>query len=163
MSADVRASVRAASPIARVRAGAAAALAALPTTLGVALASDVSPGVALVASIVGGFVVGKALETGEVPEDLHALRCWSVGAKELLADSNGFEQLDALTRATSVRQLEHVMSDPVVRETVAQGELTVSAWLYDVERARCSRAARTRGGTRCWAAMQPTRAQAWWR
>jgi carbonic anhydrase len=76
----------------------------------------------------------KALKTGEVPEDLHALRCWSVGARTLLPDPKGFEDVDALTRATSVQQLAHVMSYPVVRDTVAQGQLTVSAWFYDVER-----------------------------
>jgi carbonic anhydrase len=77
----------------------------------------------------------KALKSSEVPDDLHALQCWSRTARELVPDVHGFDDVDALTRATSIKQVEHVMSYPVVRDTVARGELTVSAWFYDVERA----------------------------
>lgn len=75
----------------------------------------------------------KALKTGEVPSDLHALRCWSTTARPLIADPTAHAELDALTRATSRLQVAHVESYPVVRDAMARGELTVTAWFYDVE------------------------------
>jgi len=77
----------------------------------------------------------KALKGGEIPDDLHALQCWARTATQLVPDVHDFAELEDLTRATSVKQLEHVLSYPVVRDTVARGELSVAAWFYDVERA----------------------------
>ncbi len=77
----------------------------------------------------------KALKGGEIPSDLVALGRWSRTAREIVPDLSAFESVDAATRATTVRQVENVLSYPAVAEKAARGELTVTAWFYDVERA----------------------------
>ncbi|MBN8616218.1 MAG: bifunctional SulP family inorganic anion transporter/carbonic anhydrase [Deltaproteobacteria bacterium] len=77
----------------------------------------------------------KALKGGEVPADMVALANWSRTAREIVPDLSAFEGLDEATRATTRAQVENVMSYPVVAEKAAKGELTVTAWFYDVERA----------------------------
>lgn len=77
----------------------------------------------------------KALKGGEVPEGLAALGHWAHTAAEIVPDLHAFETVDDATRATTVRQVENVLSYPVIASRVAKGELTVQAWFYDIERA----------------------------
>ncbi len=76
----------------------------------------------------------KALKSGEIPDDLHALGCWATSAREIVPSLSGFATVDDATRATTVRQIENVKSYPVIAETIARGEMTVAAWFYDIER-----------------------------
>jgi carbonic anhydrase len=77
----------------------------------------------------------SALKKGGLPEELGALQQWALGAKHLIVDPAGHDSVDDLTRATSVKQLEHFQSYPVVQKALARGDLTLSAWFYDVESA----------------------------
>jgi carbonic anhydrase len=76
-----------------------------------------------------------ALREGNLPPDLLALAQWAKGASEIAGDLRAAPTLDDATRACSVRQLEHLRSYPVVRDALAKGELKLSAWFYDVDKA----------------------------
>jgi carbonic anhydrase len=76
-----------------------------------------------------------ALKKGGLPDELRALQHWAVGARALIVDPDAHLSVDDLTRATSVKQLDHFRSYPVVKRALENGELTLSAWFYDVDRA----------------------------
>lgn len=76
-----------------------------------------------------------ALKKGGLPDELGALKQWAVGAKELIVDPHAHVSVDDLAKATSVKQLSHFESYPVVQRALENGELTLSAWFYDVESA----------------------------
>ncbi len=76
-----------------------------------------------------------ALKKGGLPDELGALKHWAKGARELIVDPSAHLTVDDVTRATSVKQLDHFRSYPVVQRALEAGELTLSAWFYDVERA----------------------------
>lgn len=77
----------------------------------------------------------NALKAGEVPEGLRALGHWARSAAAIVPDLHALESVDDATRATTLRQVENVLSYPVVARHVERGELAVQAWFYDVERA----------------------------
>lgn len=77
----------------------------------------------------------KALKGGGLPSDLVALGRWAKTAIEVVPDLSAFETVDDATRATSVQQVQNVLSYPSIADKAARGELTVTAWFYDVERA----------------------------
>lgn len=74
-----------------------------------------------------------ALKTGELPRDLPTLGAWGKRTAELVGDLSSFAAVDDASRATAVKQREHLLSYPVVQASVERGELQVSAWFYDVE------------------------------
>lgn len=74
-----------------------------------------------------------ALKTGKIPKDLHALSYWATSASEIAGDLRAFATVDDAAREVTVRQLENLRSYPIVREREEAGELTLSAWFYDVE------------------------------
>jgi carbonic anhydrase len=76
-----------------------------------------------------------ALKKGGIPAELRALAHWAEGAKHIAAAPVAEESVDDFAKASARRQLEHLRSYPVVQEALAQGELSVAAWFYDVERA----------------------------
>jgi carbonic anhydrase len=77
----------------------------------------------------------SALKKGSVPAELGALTHWAVGARDLIVDPASHEVVDDLTRATTLKQIEHLRSYPVVQRALEAGEITLAAWFYDVERA----------------------------
>jgi carbonic anhydrase len=76
-----------------------------------------------------------ALKKGKLPDGLGALAHWAAGAKALASDPSAHPSVDDLARATTLKQLDHLRSYPVVRDALSAGELTLAAWFYDVERA----------------------------
>ncbi len=77
----------------------------------------------------------KALKMGGLPDELGALKYWAKAAQSLVPTPDAEGSVDAFAKATVVRQLDHLRSYPTVQRAVAAGELTLSAWFYDVEHA----------------------------
>ena len=78
----------------------------------------------------------NALVTGQIPEDLHALRQWCEGSREIAGVAQDTHMVvDDAGRAAMVRQLAHFRSYPVVAEKEKAGELTLTAWFYDLDSA----------------------------
>jgi carbonic anhydrase len=75
----------------------------------------------------------SALMKGKVPAELATLGAWMQQAHGLAGELGSFEDTDEAARAITVRQLDHVRSYPLVRDTLARGDLTVHAWFYDLE------------------------------
>jgi len=100
--ADVRAASTFASVADDARSGASVALAALPITLGVALASDVSPGPALVAAIIGGFV---ASTLGSLPVVITAPAAALAVLTGSIADRHGLPGVLIVTLVAGLTQL----------------------------------------------------------
>lgn len=76
-----------------------------------------------------------ALHRGIVPEELPALARWAESAQVIAGDVRARPSVDEATKSVLLRQLETVRAYPVVREKWLRGQLRVSAWFYDVERA----------------------------
>lgn len=99
---DVRAAASLASIAGDARSGASVALAALPITLGVALASDVAPGHALVATILGGLV---ASTLGSLPVVVTAPAAALAVLTGSIADRHGLPGVLVVTLVAGLTQL----------------------------------------------------------
>ena len=74
----------------------------------------------------------SALRSGKVPDELPTLKTWSRHASSVGGEVQGFANADEATRAVTVRQLENLLTHPLVREKHAAGELQLHAWFYDL-------------------------------
>ncbi len=74
----------------------------------------------------------SALKKGKVPDELTTLKKWSEHAASVAGDVQKFDDVDMAIRAVTVRQIENLMTYPIVREKHAQGELHLHAWFYDL-------------------------------
>ncbi|WP_236604439.1 bifunctional SulP family inorganic anion transporter/carbonic anhydrase [Sandaracinus amylolyticus] len=74
----------------------------------------------------------SALKKGKVPPELETLGRWAKHATQVAGDLSTFTDADEAAREVAVRQLEHLMTYPLVRERVAKGELQLHAWFYDL-------------------------------
>lgn len=73
-----------------------------------------------------------ALKKGKVPAELVTLEIWSKLATAVAGDIAVFTDVDDAARAVTVRQVENLMTYPLVRDRVAKGELQLHAWFYDL-------------------------------
>lgn len=74
----------------------------------------------------------SALRTGGIPQPLTTLQSWADGAHEVCGEVASFPDTDAATRAVIVRQLQNLMTYPLVREQFLRGELQINGWFYDL-------------------------------
>jgi carbonic anhydrase len=73
-----------------------------------------------------------ALKKGKVPAELVTLEVWAKLATAMAGDLEVYADADEAARAVTVRQLENLMTYPLVRDRVAKGELQLHAWFYDL-------------------------------
>lgn len=74
----------------------------------------------------------SALKGGKLPPELKTLHTWSQHAQHIAGELQEFSTVDEATRAVTRRQIENLMSYPLVREKCNQGELHIHAWFYDL-------------------------------
>lgn len=74
----------------------------------------------------------SALKGGKLPPELKTLHTWSQHAHHVAGELGEFHSVDEATRAVTRRQIENLMSYPLVREKCEQGELHIHAWFYDL-------------------------------
>jgi carbonic anhydrase len=74
----------------------------------------------------------SALKKGKVPEELTTLKVWSKQVATVAGDVASFPDADEATRAVTVRQIENLLSYPLVRAKHEKGELQIHAWFYDL-------------------------------
>lgn len=74
----------------------------------------------------------SALKNGKVPPELTTLRAWSRHASEVAGDVHSHPSVDDAIRAVTRRQIDNLMTYPLVREKHAKGELQIHAWFYDL-------------------------------
>jgi carbonic anhydrase len=72
-----------------------------------------------------------AFDTTRLPN----LERWLAEARTLRTDYPNIETADEASRCNVLSQLKNIMSYPIVREKVMQGEITVRGWVYDMQRA----------------------------
>jgi carbonic anhydrase len=73
-----------------------------------------------------------ALKKAHVPAELETLGTWATHAAGIAGEVASFADADEAARAVTVRQVEHLLSYPLVRERHAKGELQIHAWFYDL-------------------------------
>lgn len=74
----------------------------------------------------------SALKNGKVPPELTTLNTWSRHAAEVAGEVESLPSVDDAIRAVTRRQIDNLMTYPLVREKHAQGELQIHAWFYDL-------------------------------
>jgi len=74
----------------------------------------------------------SALKNPHLPPELTTLELWSRHAVGAAGEVASFATADDAARAVTVRQLENLMSYPLVRARHASGELQLHAWFYDL-------------------------------
>lgn len=79
-----------------------------------------------------------ALCGGAIPDGLSALSHWVEGARSISGIVEPSNDVSTATRKAVLKQLENLKSYPLVREGIAQGEVSISGWYYDVEEAEVS-------------------------
>ncbi len=73
-----------------------------------------------------------ALRGGHLPPELKTLATWAKHASAVAGPVAEFESSDEAARAVTRRQLDNLLSYPLVRERVEKGELHLHAWFYDL-------------------------------
>lgn len=74
----------------------------------------------------------SALKQGQVPAELTTLGAWAQHAERIAGNVAEFPDADAATRAVTVRQVENLLTYPLVRDAHARGDLQIHAWFYDL-------------------------------
>ncbi len=74
----------------------------------------------------------SALKGGKLPPELKTLHAWSRHAAHVAGELEHFPGVDEATRAVTRRQIDNLLSYPLVREKCASGELHIHAWFYDL-------------------------------
>ncbi len=74
----------------------------------------------------------SALKSGKLPPELKTLHAWSDRAQKVAGEVGDFSSVDEATRAVTRRQIDNLMSYPLVRDKCASGELHIHAWFYDL-------------------------------
>lgn len=74
----------------------------------------------------------SALKKGKVPPELGTLTTWSKHAATVAGEVASFETPDEAARVVTVRQIQNLLSYPLVREKHERGELQIHAWFYDL-------------------------------
>lgn len=74
----------------------------------------------------------SALKSGKLPPELKTLHAWSDRAQKVAGEVGDFSSVDEATRAVTRRQIDNLMSYPLVRDKCANGELHIHAWFYDL-------------------------------
>lgn len=74
----------------------------------------------------------SALKHAHVPAELETLHTWARHASGAAGEVASFETADDAARAVTVRQLENLLSYPLVRAKHEAGELQLHAWFYDL-------------------------------
>lgn len=76
-----------------------------------------------------------AIKTGKLPDGLPALASWAKSCQHVADRVKDCETVDDAAREAAIMQLEHLRTYAVVKDREQNGELTLAAWFYDVERA----------------------------
>jgi carbonic anhydrase len=76
-----------------------------------------------------------AIKTGNLPAGLPALAAWAKSCEHIAERVRGCATVNDAAREAAIMQLEHLRTYEVVRSREDNGELTLAAWFYDVERA----------------------------
>lgn len=74
----------------------------------------------------------SALKGGHLPAELETLQAWSRHAGRVAGEVAHFSSVDEATRAVTRRQIDNLMSYPLVQDKVEKGELHIHAWFYDL-------------------------------
>ena len=74
----------------------------------------------------------SALKNPHLPPELTTLELWSRHAAGAAGEVASFATADDAARAVTVRQLDNLLSYPLVRARHASGELQIHAWFYDL-------------------------------
>ncbi len=80
----------------------------------------------------------KALLHPEAVEDMPTVKSWltngraALSVAESLQHDDGRELMPVLTEQNALMQLAHLKTHPSVAGAMARGELTASAWVYDI-------------------------------
>lgn len=74
----------------------------------------------------------SALKGGHLPAELRTLQAWSRHASRIAGDVAHFSTVDEATRAVVRRQIDNLLSYPLVHDKVQKGELHLHAWFYDL-------------------------------
>lgn len=79
----------------------------------------------------------KALLHPEAVENMPTVKSWLTNGRAALSvaesvHEEGSELLPVLTEQNALMQLAHLKTHPSVAGAIARGELTVSAWVYDI-------------------------------
>ncbi len=74
----------------------------------------------------------SALKSAHLPAELATLHTWAHHAASAAGEVESFETADEAARAVTVRQIDNLLSYPLVRAKHEAGELQLHAWFYDL-------------------------------